>query len=147
MIWKIKSHISAYCNEIRVSVTCLITAILTIENWYSKRLLFLFRHYFYWNHEVKYICEMLYNHQIAKLNTHKMFFSNPKCFFWIAKFNTFKVSTNSASNNKVVTRCSISSFLQVSIPGVCFTIFIKLTFSIFCKRKIHSLVDKIQASA
>ena len=71
---------------------------------------------------------MFWNHQIAKLNTRKIF------FFPIAKFNAFKVSTNSASYDKVTKRYSISSSLWVSILQVCFTIFIKVIFSIFCRR-------------
>ena len=40
-----------------------------------------------------------------------------------------------ASNDKVITQCTNSSFFQISIPEVCFTISTKVIFSNFHSRK------------
>ena len=51
------------------------------------------------------------------------------------------ISINSASNDKVRMRCSISSFIQVSIPGYALLFSQKLFFSIF-HGKMHNNVKK-----
>ena len=55
------------------------------------------------------------------------------------------ISTNSASNVKVVTRSSVSSFFQVSIPGVCLLLFSqKLFFHFLIGEKCRSMSAKLK---
>ena len=54
----------------------------------------------------------------------------------VEKWRVFEnISTNSASNDKVTVRYSISSFLQVFTPGVCFLFSRELFFQFFTGEK------------
>lgn len=56
-----------------------------------------------------------------------------------------KISTTFASNEEVITRCSNSSFFQLTIPMTCFIIFSTIIFSNFHGGTMHNDVEKVQA--